>query len=502
MRQVGRSGSTTEAFTSDVFKHYYKQSAIGCRDNKDLKMCQVLANLCVLNLYSEATFPCKLFRKIQDEQQKESEQVTFYKDDGWKEGMPWLYYSQTPQQVFKESELPELTVSFDDPGNDLTRMNKLKFWLARYTMDGEFLALQELTNELSSCPMDMEEVQMMATFGFVTENNCEFKLFNLIKNDPQYLPLQANAFFELYLEDSKKQLVDVPVLIKNFKDINGESPNSSYDLDTSRLVHRFFIYDTISGIKQGRYIDNAAPSIVRFASKVKVTVQMDPSQEESIRKPLLEIEYSEFQTSLIDEKSEVPASFYFEYYEDGANFEESAEITVYVMNALVLLVVALKMYYWVKMNPPRFRQRKFGAAFAGKLLLILCDVWSNIMFMVYFILTGYWFIMYKMQSNAYILLPQRNIENSTYDLFKGFLIAITVTKGLAIVLTILNQSQADVFIMDWERFEQMKTIEVVDNSPEPAAAAPAAAPAANGGANGNNDANNGGDAAAAAAPVK
>ena len=139
-------------------------------------------------------------------------------------------------------------------------------------MEGEFLAIQELYNDLSSCPMDMEEVEMMATFGIVTENNCKFKLFDLIKNDVNLLPLQANAFFELYLEDAKKELVDVPVLIKNFRDSDGASPNSSYNYDTSRLVHRFFIYDTISGIKQGNYVDNASPSIVRFASSVKLTV--------------------------------------------------------------------------------------------------------------------------------------------------------------------------------------------------------------------------------------
>lgn len=228
---------------------------------------------------------------------------------------------------------------------------------------------------------------------------------------------------------------------------------------------------------------------------------MDPGNEESIRKPLLEIEYSEYQTSLIDSSSEVPASFYFEYYEDGATFEESAEIIVYVMNAVVVIIVALRMYYWVQMNPPRFRQRKFGMAFAGRLLLMLSDVWSNVMFMVYFILTGYWFIMYKMQSNAYILLPQRNIENSTYDIFYAFLIAIISSKGLAILLTILDQTNADVFIMDWERFEQMKMVEVVDHSRDPAANA---APAAGNPANPNNqDGNAANDANAnqAAAPA-
>ena len=199
VKQVGRSGSTTEALISDVFKHYYFQSAVGCREYNDQRMCQILANLCVLNLYNERTIACKLFKDLQKERTEASDQVTFYKDDGWKEGIPWLYYTQTPQQVFKDATPPELTVYFDDPGNDLTRTNKLKFWLARYNMDGEFMAMQQLYNDLSSCPMDMEEVEMMATFGIVTENNCQFKLFDLTRNNAGTLPLQANAFFELYL---------------------------------------------------------------------------------------------------------------------------------------------------------------------------------------------------------------------------------------------------------------------------------------------------------------
>jgi len=63
------------------------------------------------------------------------------------------------------------------------------------------------------------------------------------------LPGTANAFFELYLEDANEHLVDVPVLIKNFADSKGDSPNHSYDGENSRLTRRFFMYDTISGIK-------------------------------------------------------------------------------------------------------------------------------------------------------------------------------------------------------------------------------------------------------------
>lgn len=46
---------------------------------------------------------------------------------------------------------------------------------------------------------------------------------------------------------------------------------------------------------------------------------------------------------------------------------------------------------------------------------------------------------------------------------------IIVAKTLAVLMTVLDQTQADVFVMDWERFEQMKLLEVNDNS-QPAAA--------------------------------
>ena len=110
-------------------------------------------------------------------------------------------------------------------------------------------------------------------------------------------------------------------------------------------------------------------------------------------------------------------SFNFDYYEEGAKFERTSEVIIYVMNAFVVLLVAIRMVYWYKLNPPRYRGRHFGMDFVTKLLFYACDIWSNVMFTVNFIITMYWFIMYKMQDNAYILMPQRNIENSAYDKF-------------------------------------------------------------------------------------
>ena len=39
-------------------------------------------------------------------------------------------------------------------------------------------------------------------------------------NDLDRLPVDANAFFELYIMDNQKNLIDVPVVITNFIDID------------------------------------------------------------------------------------------------------------------------------------------------------------------------------------------------------------------------------------------------------------------------------------------
>ena len=68
VHQLGRDEVTTVAETSDVFVQFYYQSAVGCKYEKDQKQCQVLANLCVLQLYNEWTQACLLFKQLMADQ--------------------------------------------------------------------------------------------------------------------------------------------------------------------------------------------------------------------------------------------------------------------------------------------------------------------------------------------------------------------------------------------------------------------------------------------------
>jgi hypothetical protein len=74
----------------------------------------------------------------------------------------------------------------------------------------------------------------------------------------------------------------VPVLIKNFKDKNGNSPNEGSVLsDSWRFVRRFMIFDTLSGIDQvGGYQNNLTANVVRWANLIKMKITLDPENEE------------------------------------------------------------------------------------------------------------------------------------------------------------------------------------------------------------------------------
>ena len=64
--------------------------------------------------------------------------------------------------------------------------------------------------------MTYNDVLNMQRFGAMTENNCEFDLYSLMQGGDA-APESANVLFELFLKDDKGNLIDVPVLIKNYR---------------------------------------------------------------------------------------------------------------------------------------------------------------------------------------------------------------------------------------------------------------------------------------------
>jgi len=139
----------------------------------------------------------------------------------------------------------------------------------------------------------------MKQFGVVTINTCNFELDQLFNQDFDY-SRDANVFLELYIQDSKKNLINVPVFISNFRNSENEYPNKPLDYTKSKMVRRFFITETISGVTtSGGYYQGKTPEYIRLASLVKLTVQLDSEVLETIRRPYLFVTYDEKEVALL-----------------------------------------------------------------------------------------------------------------------------------------------------------------------------------------------------------
>lgn len=110
-------------------------------------------------------------------------------------------------------------------------------------------------------------------------------------------------------------MIDVPVLIRNFRDKAAAGPNegSSFS-DSWRFTRRFFVYDTISGIDQVGGYPRTTPNIVRWAADIKMKITLDPDNEERIYAPYLEITYKEKAANLIHSDTRTSVRFVMDYF--------------------------------------------------------------------------------------------------------------------------------------------------------------------------------------------
>ena len=161
----GEVEESPETIESAVYRELYLASAIGCLDDGSPQACQTLANLCVLQLYDETTAACRFFKDLTSNKVTGTDGGTGEGDAGtnaesattttgeekdnnavWKEGLPWLYYSQRGEETKGVEEVLaetlDLTVAFEveegEAGGTAQSRDTLTYYLARYSLEGEF----------------------------------------------------------------------------------------------------------------------------------------------------------------------------------------------------------------------------------------------------------------------------------------------------------------------------------------------------------------------------
>lgn len=155
--------------------------------------------------------------------------------------------------------------------------------------------------------------------------------------------------------------MDVPVLITNFVDKSGNKPNTQSTLsDSWRFVRRFMIYDTISGIDQvGGFQNRSVPAVIRYASSIKVKISLDPNFNEQIYTPYLIVTYTEKETNLIHSSFLQSVSLVMDYFQDLTKFWTRILIAFCIFQAFIAGIVATRIVYFVRQNPPALLKQKF-----------------------------------------------------------------------------------------------------------------------------------------------
>ena len=92
----------------------------------------------------------------------------------------------------------------------------MTYKLGRFSLEGDFLGFETLTDQLLVCETSTDEISRLMSFGTTIENSCTFDLSTLTSTSQYDHPALENQFFELYIQDYNGDLIDIPVLIRNF----------------------------------------------------------------------------------------------------------------------------------------------------------------------------------------------------------------------------------------------------------------------------------------------
>ena len=424
---------------SATFDYYYLQAARNCSTYQDILGCQVLGNLCVLQLYNEESTVCRLFKDTARTRPLANPEVT---DEGWKQGMPWLYYERNGDQVLEQNRV-QMQTTFGE--NEENRINLLNFYVAKFSLDGRFLGYESFTDQLILCPHSAEDAQRYREFGTNVLYDCSIDL-------KPYVTSEETQFYELFLEDSDGTLLDVPVLIENFRDASGADPNTGSQENSWKLVRRFYIYDNVSG-KEGNnaYEDGKTTKVLSYPVSVKLRVELMTDEDAKIYIPLLMINYRQRLVSYIEEDGpEDNIDFVSEYTMDTDEFWQAATGIFIGVNILTFFIWITKIYVWSKNNPSTYSSQTYTLWILGKAGIMLLGTWAFMLFWYLFFMTGYWFVFYKMQYHVYILIPPTNTYQTNYYPFEVVLGLVIAFQLLWVFDIIRSQSNIDILFIDWE----------------------------------------------------
>ena len=356
---------------ADIITFYYILVGYNCLTQSNITACEILANLCVLEMYKTSSPPCQLYISINNARSQVANGV----DANQRINMPWLYYKSEAPQVINNTQKIGFQVSFDF--NDTINVNQFQYYVAKYNINGTFLGMDPLTTEFEFCSKSYDDGVRYRSFGNTIIQNCYINLAQyLLRN-------YTMIFYELYLFDPVQQIyIDIPIMIDNIE--NPLSTDTSTRMNNSSdpinwiLVRRFFTIDNLSGIKSvGGYIGGQTADIIRFPKLFKFITMLQTTSQPKIMVPYVEIFYKARQADILAVAPNTFITFTSEFRMDISGFNNTAKGIFIALNFIVLTFVIMRMYIWYKLNPPQLSPDNYCIWFCWNGVIRLFGYWGT-----------------------------------------------------------------------------------------------------------------------------
>ena len=119
-----------------------------------------------------------------------------------------------------------------------------------------------------------------------------------------------------------------------------------------------------------------------------------------------------------------------EYTSSVGSFWEAMLVVFILLHILVGVLTVIRMFIWSRYHPPNFSPDNYGWFVVWTLVFTLADTWALVFFWFLFFVAGYWFIVFKLQENAFLLLPPLSLYQDHY-------LAFDVLFGIVLMLKFL-----------------------------------------------------------------
>ena len=409
-----------------VSNRIYQNAALCSLDKIHQKSCSFLANMCAVSMYDQNFEACRALNQIFPER---NGNYNGYFD--WPPDQPFLYYSDSIRNVARENYVV----------SRFSNNEIITFQLGQFSQDGKFKGFKELKADLQKCSIKNNRKQLWRQFGWNFYSDCKFNFsfaFDTTDFYDIFFQETYNATDSL-LGTSHPVLRPIPIILQNYRNMEGIDINRVGDDTQYQLFRRFFLKDNYTTY-------NSTTNIFQVLSNIRFVFTIRTADKSSIQTPYVILEY----TQVANTSNFLPGfSFDVQYTMEMNQFWDAV---LYVFIVLILIFLA----YWVIHSYIYLRQYNYGGADFHLFLHVIAELFlllGTLLFIICLAFALFILWCYKWTKSIIMCLPPEDELNS---LFYPVIWISFALLAVGIILKTILQTDLNLFLLDWEKPSKKK----------------------------------------------